>query len=95
MSSSNSELRHRKKNSMTTTIAATAAKVALQARQVVRPLLRRGVARCCRPERSELAPAETTASRALRERRRAFDSRTGRGESPALAMGGVGEPKWR
>ncbi|MDP9262463.1 MAG: hypothetical protein M3O89_10870 [Actinomycetota bacterium] len=31
MSSSNSELRHRKKNSMTTTIAASAAKVALQA----------------------------------------------------------------
>jgi hypothetical protein len=47
MSSSNSELRHRKNNSMTTTIAASAAKVALQARQVVRPLLRRGVARSC------------------------------------------------
>jgi hypothetical protein len=31
VSSSNSELRHRKKNSMTTTIAATAVKVALQA----------------------------------------------------------------
>jgi hypothetical protein len=44
---------------------------------------------------SELAPAETTASRALRERRRAFGHRTGRGESPALAMGGVGEPRRR
>ena len=44
---------------------------------------------------SELAPTETTASRALRERRRAFGPRTGRGETPALAMGGVGEPKRR
>jgi hypothetical protein len=48
LASSNSEIRHRKKNPMTTTIAATAAKVALQARQVVRPLLRRGVGRSCK-----------------------------------------------